>query len=563
MAHAPLPLIRVRVHVRRTAAALSLQLFLIGCNHCFALQADQIALIVNSNVPEGRKLAELYAQERKLPAGRIIEVSLPATDPANPPEEILPALYDTQVVPAVRSFLTANHLDQKVVCLVTFWGMPLRISGRTVSPMGKAERAALETQLKDELTPKIERQVLSIEALARRLNLEYKSGTGTTIQQLAARAALATNAAFARIAGLEEGPARQSGFEQLLGVSEQLHGSDAALIRLADPQISKLAARLPTTQEARDAVKRLTAAAQEIRRLSADQQDAKSRERIRNLARENGGLLGYAEQIQLQIALLSDEQSVAALDSELALLWWPDYPKARWLPNPLNWRAAGRPATEHTLMVTRLDGPTVQIVRDIITTSVQVEQKGLHGQVALDGLGRAMNTPYGPYDQTIRHLASLLMHQTKLQVTFDDKDALFPAHSLKDIALYCGWYSVRNYVPPGQFNPGAIGFHVASWELVSLRTPGEKGWVRGLETDGVVATVGAVAEPYLQSFPPADEFFPLLLCGKAGLAEVFWRTSPWVSWMQTCIGDPLYRPYVKDPPVDPSVLPDAMLAPVQ
>jgi len=31
-----------------------------------------------------------------------------------------------------------------------------------------------------------------------------------------------------------------------------------------------------------------------------------------------------------------------------------------------------------------------------------------------------------------------------------------------------------------------------------------------------------VAEPYLHSFPPADEFFPLLCTGRLTLAEVYW-----------------------------------------
>jgi uncharacterized protein (TIGR03790 family) len=132
-------------------------------------------------------------------------------------------------------------------------------------------------------------------------------------------------------------------------------------------------------------------------------------------------------------------------------------------------------------------------------------------------------------------------------LTFDDAEPVFPAHSLKNIAIYCGWYSLRNYIPPGQFNPGAVAYHVASFELMSLHNPGEKGWVRGLLNDGVAATLGAVNEPYLQSFPPADEFFSLLLTGKLSLAEVYWRTCPWASWMQTCIGDPLYRPYLHDP----------------
>src|SRR6266478_1595821 len=86
-----------------------------------ALEPDQIALLVNKNVPEGRKLAEFYAQQRHIPDGRIIEIDLPAPDPANFPELITPGMYDARVVPVVREFLTKGGLDRKIICLVSFW----------------------------------------------------------------------------------------------------------------------------------------------------------------------------------------------------------------------------------------------------------------------------------------------------------------------------------------------------------------------------------------------------------------------------------------------------------
>ena len=93
--------------------------------------------------------------------------------------------------------------------------------------------------------------------------------------------------------------------------------------------------------------------------------------------------------------------------------------------------------------------------------------------------------------------------------------------------------------------------------------PNEHGWVRGLLSDGVVGTLGPVAEPYLESFPKADEFFPLLLTGKLTLAEVYWRTLPWSSWMQDLIGDPLYTPYKSDPPLKVEDLPPGLAGALQ
>jgi uncharacterized protein (TIGR03790 family) len=198
-------------------------------------------------------------------------------------------------------------------------------------------------------------------------------------------------------------------------------------------------------------------------------------------------------------------------------------------------------------MVARLDGPSLFIVRNLILTSVKVEAAGLQGQVALDARGMTGSDSYSRYDQKIRDLAGLLSTKTKLKITFDDTPNLIPSHSLQDIAVYCGWYALRNFSPPGSFSPGAVGFHTASFECISLRHKGEHGWVRGLLSEGVVGTLGPVAEPYLESFPPPNEFFPLLLTGKLTMAEVYWRTVPWSSWMQTYIGDPLYNPYKTNP----------------
>jgi hypothetical protein len=106
--------------------------------------------------------------------------------------------------------------------------------------------------------------------------------------------------------------------------------------------------------------------------------------------------------------------------------------------------------------------------------------------------------------------------------------------------------------------PGAVGFHVASFEMVSLRDPGNNGWVRGLLNDGIAATLGPVSEPYLQAFPSPDEFFPLLLTGKLTLAEVYWKTEPMSSWRMCLVGDPLYTPFKVHPAMKVQDLPERL-----
>jgi uncharacterized protein (TIGR03790 family) len=162
---------------------------------------------------------------------------------------------------------------------------------------------------------------------------------------------------------------------------------------------------------------------------------------------------------------------------------------------------------------------------------------------------------YRAFDEKLARLAQLVSANTKMPVTFDRRHPVLPPNSIKDVAIYTGWYSVRNYVPSCEFKAGAVGYHIASYEMLSLRTDNEKGWVAGLLNDGIASTLGAVAEPYLSSMPSPDEFFPLLLTGRLTLAEVYWKTTPMTSWMMSFIGDPLYTPFKTNPQLQPEQLP--------
>ncbi|HET6248686.1 MAG TPA: TIGR03790 family protein [Tepidisphaeraceae bacterium] len=527
--------------------------------NAFALEPDQIALVVNSNVPAGRKLADFYAAARHIPAGRIIELSLSASkDPAHPLEDITPEEYDAKVLPGVRDFLTKHDLKTQVTCLVTFWGVPLRIDGRSLDASQKKEVAELKSEL-DDLRLHVETQVKAAESLAVLIDPDYHPGTVNDLDGLGKRAETSLNSILTSIVKMPDTPRRVTAYDQLIDLIRDLAGIPAATEKKAQPQLAALANNPPTAADILAARQHVEEVLKQINALQSQPQTIETRGKIRDLFRANLGSLNLARLIIAQIRETDTAESESAFDSELALLWWPSYPKSKWTLNPLDWHYAGHiqlPA--HTLMVTRLDGPTEQSVHDLIATSIKVENEGLKGEVVLDARGKAPSEPYGVYDQTIRNLNTLLEKKTTLKVVLDNEEPLIPENSEKDIAIYCGWYSLRHYVSPGKFNPGAVAFHVASSEMVSLHNPGETGWCQNLMKAGVVATLGPVAEPYLQSFPPADEFFPLLMTGKLTLAEVYWKTSPWASWMQCCVGDPLYRPYKVNPPLKVEDLPEAL-----
>jgi uncharacterized protein (TIGR03790 family) len=184
---------------------------------------------------------------------------------------------------------------------------------------------------------------------------------------------------------------------------------------------------------------------------------------------------------------------------------------------------------------------------------VAVEKKGLQGKVYVDARGIGYNPTadsgygYGGYDESLREMARLLKGAAKLPVTLDNKPELFKPGSCPDCALYCGWYSLAKYVDCCKFVPGAVAYHIASSEAVSLRNPKSTLWCKCLLEKGVVATLGPVAEPYTIGFPKPAEFFGLLVTGKYTLVECYFKTLLLNSWMTVLVGDPLYNPYAKSP----------------
>jgi uncharacterized protein (TIGR03790 family) len=249
-------------------------------------------------------------------------------------------------------------------------------------------------------------------------------------------------------------------------------------------------------------------------------------------------------------------ESQASVDSELMLLWWDNYPLAQWILNPLYWQVPDRArnSVPKVMMTCRLDGPSPGVAKRLVDDAVAVEQKGgLKGKVYFDARGIAYEpekdragTGYGGYDESFREAAMLLADRGKMDVVLDNHEELFPIGSCTECALYGGWYSVQNYRECCRFVTGAVAWHLASFEAVSLRRPGRQ-WAGNLLLDGAAATLGPVAEPYTIAFPKPEEFFGFLVTGEYTLVETYSRSLLLTSWMMVLVGDPLYNPYAQTP----------------
>ncbi|MHC4913350.1 MAG: TIGR03790 family protein [Planctomycetota bacterium] len=247
--------------------------------------------------------------------------------------------------------------------------------------------------------------------------------------------------------------------------------------------------------------------------------------------------------LQSKIDYITGRETAASVDSELSMVLFGDYPLYRWQPNKLKDNVLG--LRFNTLMVSRLDGPNFNIAKGLVDKAMVAEKAGLNGVAYIDSRGIAKdNKPYsfGYFDQSLRDLTVLARFRTELTIKEERTEKLFQPGECPQAVIYCGWYSLEKYVDAFDFVDGAIGYHISSLEAVDLRDPNTSQWCPAMLVDGITATMGAVSEPYLHSFPEPKEFFLELFNGRC-LVEAYYYTKPFNSWQLVLIGDPLYTPF--------------------
>jgi uncharacterized protein (TIGR03790 family) len=258
------------------------------------------------------------------------------------------------------------------------------------------------------------------------------------------------------------------------------------------------------------------------------------------------------KRLKEQLNLTNTSLQGASVDSEIALVREETYPLNGWVPNKFFlWNQKNPPKNllQKVMLVSRLDGPTAKSVRRLIDDSLETETEGLKGVAYFDARspdpGNKQLSGYPFYDRALYLTARLVEKSGRMPVVLDGKERLFQPGECPTAALYCGWYSLGNYVDAFTWVKGAVGYHIASAECITLKEKGSRVWCKMMLEKGVAATLGPVAEPYVEAFPPPDLFFGLLLDGRWTLAETYALSNPFWSWQMVLIGDPLYRPFGK------------------
>lgn len=516
-----------------------------------ALVPEEIVIIALRGSPESREVAEHYAAARGVPREQIYSMD------AKPGPSLPRETWERKVRPALRNWLAARKLAAKIRCLVTCYDVPLKLGRRDAdAPPAADRREYLQYEKANRVALLIE-MIEKLDRLAAEPGEEAADGAeplpppDAKAQALAPRLDRAMAKAQARInpsKNLPEGKAAAIELEKLYGEASGLSGFVRTLVNRpelaqANPELARraefLGGKVQGLQTGLAAIENLPDTVERDQQLLA-------------LLRQGSGVLGTVFWIEAELYLLEQNETESSLDSELALLYWPPYPLLRWQPNLLNYNFDNTNDQKNrpTLMVSRLEAPTVALTKAMIDASIKTEETGLEGTFYLDARGHAFQGgkgSTGDYDESIRNLAKLVKERTKIPVVLDNEEALFQPGSCPDAALYCGWYSLARYVDAFQWKPGAVAYHIASSEAETLRAPNSQVWCKRMLEQGVCATLGPTFEPYLHAFPRPEEFFFVLLSGRYTLVETYYRTLPFNSWALTLVGDPLYMPFKKNP----------------
>lgn len=533
----------------------------LGCGWAWpALKPDQIGIIAMAESLESQKLAHHYAQRRGVPKEQIFLL------PGKPSEQMSRKDWEEKVRPALRAWLESSDRKEKIRCLVTCWDVPLRI--------GRRDPASAQVQARRQFLQRA--RAKQVEQLSHILEMLASVGPQTktsaweplepemAVPQIGEQLDKALKEAQSRLQSLKGQQLKKA--ESTLQQAITVIGGINALLQLAAKQPEQKKTPEFTTSVAR-LRGRMEGLLQGVRALESLPDNAARDVQIFNLLVQVHGLLGCLQWIDHQRVLLEKNETHASFDSELSLILWEDYPLFGWQPNLLHYMFDRLPGRRPVMMVSRLAAPSLELAMRLVDTAMEVEKQGLRGKVYLDARGIPF-TPgpqnrgsYGEYDQSLRDLADRLKAHTNLEVILDNEQKLFQPGQCPDAALYCGWYSLGSYVEAFEWVPGAVGYHMASIEAVTLRDPNHRAWCPSMLARGVCATLGPVAEPYLAAFPLPDDFFSLLLTGKYSLVEVYYRTLPFTSWQMVLVGDPLYSPFRANPVLAEEHLPERIRQP--
>ncbi|MEN6384579.1 MAG: TIGR03790 family protein [Phycisphaerales bacterium] len=512
-------------------------IFIFCANLCFALEPEQILIIANSDVNESVKIAEYYSQKRAVPANNILKIPLGN----NLPELISRQNYDETLAPAIRKEIREKRKSYEIKCLLLVYGVPTKV-GSSIPSREELELAGKLSIILKQKENYLKTAYDTLNQLGRKEMINSAKSAEKSIDNILKNLPEDIKQAQTRIKYIDQADLRVTQYNELLGLIKSFYGPIYALQQAKQMPQSTFTLTLSEKNELYKKDQILKTAQEEKWSVAK-----KSQSSFYQALESLGGLKNVIANIKSDVDRCNAKETSASVDSELTMVLFENYDLYRWQPNELKDSILLLPS--ETLMVSRIDGPGIEIAKGLIDKALYAEKNGLSGTAYVDARGMNISGQlseysYGFYDKNLNLLYAMLKKRISMPVVFENTSKLFGPGKCPNTALYCGWYSVRKYVDAFDFVTGAIGYHIASFEAQDLRNPASSNWCPAMLKDGITATLGPVDEPYLHSFPLPVDFFAEIIDGKC-LVEAYFRTNPYNSWQLILIGDPLYKIKIK------------------
>ena len=230
-----------------------------------------------------------------------------------------------------------------------------------------------------------------------------------------------------------------------------------------------------------------------------------------------------------------------AVDAELSLIALGNHEITGLVGNPLfAQQGALTLDAAQVVKVTRLDGPTWESARGLVTSALEAERTGLIGRYYVD--------LRGPHAEGDKWLTAVREQLDELGFPGDVEETAgtFPGEARFEAPVfYFGWYADHLNGAPARegfvFPAGAVALHIHSYSAQTLRDAGA-GWCGPLVARGVTATVGNVLDPFLEFTHRPTLLLRALGAGR-NFGDAAYYALPALSWQAVAIGDPLYRPF--------------------
>jgi uncharacterized protein (TIGR03790 family) len=516
------------------------------------IHPDQVVIVANENDLDGMDVARYYAKQRGIPLSHIVRLDLPYE------EAISRAEFEEYLTKPLKNALDARGLAATTRVLVTTYGVPLRVNAPHTSEHELAWQADATQwynaaiDFSNTIDSALTQNLLSLKKgtlPSPSLSSEFSTSNPIKAEQILRHIDQAIAKINAAIQHSSSSETRQDFFPDFFKYLLQLDGLSAytKYPTLKMPRGSQLTPDQLNThiQFARHALS-----------ILAHTPSTQNRNVAYQLAQRFFGIRGVFQLSTNEQQQLVPKDTEASVDSELSVLWLgqDQYSINGRIPNPFYaWYPNGSKSIEKdagmpfpVLMVSRIDAPTPKLAKQMIDNAIMAEQTGVSGKVYLDARGMKSegSLGYGDYDQSLRNIADFLKNQTSYPVILENTQQRFQEKGeAPQVGMYAGWYRYREYEDAFSFNPGSIGYHIASGEAISIHNPREKGWCKNALERGITVTIGPTGEPYIDAFPKPSEFYGLMLSGRYALVEAYYLTIRHLSWRMVLFGDPLYNPW--------------------